>query len=480
MMSNVAMSQSPALPGIADRGSSEPRRQRWGVAHAPALVFMFVYVTACLVGAIFYLTRATLFVQLTEYYTGTKPPVLTTPQTVIAVLLLFAVPAFFWVGYELALAVPRRHIPSADYVVRRVSSLRLQTPTQLPTIAFVCSALVALAVIVSSGAKGNLSSWFNYNAVIHTREQLLQKISFFGFVDIYTIVPLTAAWAVVSVRATGLRGIVMRAWPVLATAFVDILLFQKRSTIASLLIIFFAWLTANELRFTPRKARLTAAALCAVLITYFAGLVAPVKAHGKLCGIPNISCNVITRDVPPVVLYAAMAPFTRASVPALYYPVIFPAHHHFYGPDIGQDVVGIGKYPDDNLVVWHYINGAAAGNTAVPFQFTLYSEDGIVGALLAGPLIGSVLAFAWRLRRRLPTEWAALWGSMVLIFATFLAEDSLRNSVLVSYGVLYGVLFLVAMACLVHMYNVSRARGAGRELRPLRPSVRATGIEDGL
>jgi hypothetical protein len=43
---------------------------------------------------------------------------------------------------------------------------------------------------------------------------------------------------------------------------------------------------------------------------------------------------------------------------------------------------------------------------------------------------------------------------MVLTFAAFLAEDSLRNSVLVSYGVLYGLVFLTVMALAVHVLNV--------------------------
>jgi hypothetical protein len=426
----------------------------WSASRAPALVFTVIYSITCLVGATLYLIKASLFVQLTEYFTGSKPPVLSASQEAIDLLLLIAVPAFLWFGYELALMVPRHRLPGAGYVTRGLSSLQLREPVWLPTAAFLCSALLALGAIIGSGTEGHLSSWLDYSAGIKAREKLTHNVSFFGFVDIYTIVPLTAAWVIITVPVNGLRGVLLRSWPVLVTVAVDLLLFQKRSAIASLLIIFFAWLAAGELRFSRRRVQLAVVCLCAVAIVYFTGVVAPVKAHDRLCGIPHISCDVITRDVPPVVLYAAMAPFTRASVPALYYPVIFPAHHSFYGPDFGQDIVGIGHYPDDNVVVWHYINGPTAGTTAVPFQFTLYSEDGIVGALLIGPLIGAVLALGWRLRRGLPRAWSGLLGAMVLTFAAFLAEDSLRNSVLVSYGVLYGLIFLAVMALAVHVLNV--------------------------
>jgi hypothetical protein len=420
------------------------------------LVFTVIYFVVCLVGAILYLVGANLFIQLSEYFTGDKPPALTAAQLVIDLLLLFAAPVFLWVGYELALRVPRRRIPGAGSVTRGLSSLQLQTPAWFPTVVFLCSALLALVAIVGSGAEDHLSSWLDYSAGIHARERLLQNVGFVGFVDIYTILPLTAAWAVVTVTANGLRGVLLRGWPVVVTIAVDLLVFQKRSAIASLLIILFAWLAAGGLRFSRRRVRLALAGVGAVVIVYFAGVLAPVQAHGRLCGIQHITCDVITRNVPPVVLYAAMAPFTRTSVPALYYPVIYPAHHSFYGPDFGQDIVGVGRYPDDNVVVWQYINGATAGNTAVPFQFTLYSEDGIAGALLASPLIGAVLALGWRLvrSRRLPRAWSGLLGAMVLIFAAFLAEDSLRNSVLVSYGVLYGLLFLAAMAVAVHVLNL--------------------------
>ncbi len=465
------LSELPASqPGRPKHGLPGYGAWRWGTTHAPVLVFTGIYSVACLTGAILYLAEARLFIQLTEYFTGSKLPTLTTSQEGIDLLLLLAGPAFLWIGYELALRVPRRRVPGAGYVARRLGSLQLQTPVWLPTVVFLCSALLALGAIAGSGAKGQLSSWLNYSAGIHARERLLQNVSFFGFVDIYTIVPLTAAWVMITVTASDLRGVLLRGGPVLVTVFVDLLLFQKRSAIASLLIIFFAWLAAGEFRFTRRRAQLALAGVCAVVAVYFVGVIAPAKAHGKLCGIQNITCDVITRNVPPVVLYTAMAPFTRASVPALYYPVIYPAHHAFYGPDFGQDIVGIGQYPDDNLVVWHYINGGTAGNTAVPFQFTLYSEDGIVGALLASSLIGAALALGWRLRRRLPRAWSGLLGSMVLIFAAFLAEDSLRNSLLVSYGVIYGLLFLAVMAFAVHMFNVG-AQGTRVRSRTHRESM---------
>jgi len=354
----------------------------------------------------------------------------------------------------------------------------LEAPAWLPTAAFLCSALLAIGAIIGSGREGHLSSWLDYSAGIQARERLTHNVSFFGFVDIYTILPLTAAWVMITVTVNGLRGVLLRGWPVLITVVVDLLLFQKRSAIVSLLIILFAWLAAGELRFSRRRARLALVGLSAVTIVYFTGVVAPVKAHDRLCGIQHISCDVITRDVPPVVLYAAMAPFTRASVPALYYPVIYPAHHAFYGPDFGQDIVGIGQYPDDNVVVWHYINGPIAGTTAVPFQFTLYSEDGIVGALLVSPLIGAALALGWRLRRRLPRAWSGLLGAMVLIFAAFMSEDSLRNSVLVSYGVLYGLLFLAAMALAVHVLNV-RVRGVRVRSSTRRGNLFGIGQRDG-
>ena len=76
-----------------------------------------------------------------------------------------------------------------------------------------------------------------------------------------------------------------------------------------------------------------------------------------------------------VLLYSVMAPLTRTSAPAIYYSIVFPERHEFYGLDIGQDILGFGRMPDDNRVVWdHMYPGSPGGAVSAPFQFVSYSQ----------------------------------------------------------------------------------------------------------
>lgn len=161
----------------------------------------------------------------------------------------------------------------------------------------------------------------------------------------------------------------------------------------------------------------------------------------------------------------------RTSAPALYYSVVFPEAHPFYGPDFGLDIVcskRIGcsglRMPDDNLVVWDYMNPAlGGGSVTAPFQFALYSQAGVLGATLGGLLLGALLAAGWRVAQsyRLPPVISDLLSAVVILLALNLALDSPRNSIIVSYGAFWGVAFVLIALFLM--------RGV-KPVRSMRPS----------
>ena len=104
--------------------------------------------------------------------------------------------------------------------------------------------------------------------------------------------------------------------------------------------------------------------------------------------------------------------------------------------------------PNDNHVVWDHLNPKLpGGSVAAPFQFVLYSQVGLVGALLGSSIIGLLLGLSWRaVEMGVPDAvWRSLLGTMILLFSIYLAIDSVRNSLIVSYGVLWGVAFILAM-----------------------------------
>jgi len=159
---------------------------------------------------------------------------------------------------------------------------------------------------------------------------------------------------------------------------------------------------------------------------------------------------------------------------ALSYPVVFPHRHDYFHLDLGQDILGIGAMPDDNIVVWNYLNPTApGGTTSVAYQFVLYSQIGTLGAVGASLIVGFLLALAWRLSQLPARPTSTLVGSMVLLLATYLAIDSLRNSVVVSYGVVWGLLFVASTVLLTKIVASVRVGRHPLAVIPTKPAEAA-------
>jgi hypothetical protein len=147
-----------------------------------------------------------------------------------------------------------------------------------------------------------------------------------------------------------------------------------------------------------------------------------------------------------ITLYVLLSPLTRTSVAAVTYPVIFPAVQPYYHLDVGQDILGFGAMPDDNLLIYGVLwPEHERGAIGAPFQFVLYSQGGLLLACMGSLLVGLALAIAWRPLQEAdrPTAIGSLYGALIVVLAAFLAIDSIRNSLIVSYGMAWG---LVALA----------------------------------
>jgi hypothetical protein len=159
---------------------------------------------------------------------------------------------------------------------------------------------------------------------------------------------------------------------------------------------------------------------------------------------------------PALFFYVILGPFQRTSMPALAYTAVYPKQIPFYGLDAGLDLVGIGQMPRDNIYVHHLLWPAIRGGTVmVPSQFSFHSQVGLGGALLLSALVGYLLAATWLWLSGFLTcpEVRAVACSLALIFAVYLAGDSLRNSALASYGVFWGAAFLMAWYFLLRAFR---------------------------
>lgn len=162
--------------------------------------------------------------------------------------------------------------------------------------------------------------------------------------------------------------------------------------------------------------------------------------------------------------FALLAPATRTPPPALAYPALFPKVLPYFGLDVAGDILGIGRMPDDNLIVYGAMYGQLEkGATSVPFQYSWFSQIGLFGSLLLCALLGSACAVLWRrvLGGSSPPEVRAAMGALVVLFCVEISQDSCRGSLLNAYGVAWGALVVLTIG------TISRPRTAQLQPGPL-------------
>jgi hypothetical protein len=449
---------------------------RWLWRLTPLLIFSVVYLATCVLGATLILAGYRPFIALYEYFSGTTAPHLTPHERSIDTALL-AAPAVMWPAYVLTTRLGERWWPTGGN--KRVRT-EARYPAWLPYAVFLICGAAAVTSIARAGSFGSVHSWLDYGIWVRARAETFKRISFLPFVNIYLFVPFAAAWCAIAPRRTRLRERAVSWLPTLFALGIALLLFQKKAALTTLVIILTAALLNSSLGWSRRAALALAGATAALVVVYSALVVAPVystASHTVSQAITGSGPAASTKTAATqqqkrlvrlghelrlhnrhsaLALYSILSPLTRSSVPALYYPVIFPKVHTWYRFDVGLDIAGDGSMPDDNLVVWHYMNPSIAGTTMVPFNFVLYSQVQLVGTLLGCAIVGVALAVFWRLAQspRWRKPWSSLWSALVILLAIYLAIDSARDSILVSYGVVWGAVFIALAAGLARLASM--------------------------
>jgi len=455
-------------------------------AYVPLVVLLVVYALTCLLGAIVLLVNYRPFVALWEYFSGTNAPRLSGSEILISVTLLVVPPLLmvcgYWLGTRIPVRIGVRPLPAG---------LRRRTSPVVAHAVFYVLAIIGIFSLARAGSFTKLDSWLSYQAWVDARWSAFAAMSFFEFVNLYTFVPLAAAWCAIVTPGRSVRRQLVRWAPLVIAILLALALFQKKAALISFILVLAAFLI-DQARRDPRFVRRGVILGCVALVAaYFAMVVFPTfnlavhsepalqRARAALItpkprteppGVTVISPAATTTPVVApdaeehatapqvdprigVVMYSLLAPLMRTSAPALYYTIVFPDLHAFYGPDVGLDIVcskRIGcsglRMPDDNLVVWDYMNPVLhGGSVTAPFQFALYSQAGVPGAVVGSLLLGFVLAVAWRFARSgvLSPIMSSMWGAATVVLSINLALDSPRNSIIVSYGAMWAFLFIV-------------------------------------
>jgi hypothetical protein len=342
---------------------------------------------------------------------------------------------------------------------------------------FCIVASVGIYDLARVGAFSRVGAWLDYGVWIQARWALFSALAFFDFVNLYLFVPVAAAWARVSVQGAGRRARILRWAPTLVALILTFFLFQKKAFVTALIIILGTLFLYHVFGSDSRR-QLKWLLVSAVGITsavYFLLVVLPVYSDASrtvddvVTDGPRQQSDEIRRRTEAmlailgedrsmhVLAYALLAPMTRTSAPAMYYPIVFPEHHEYFGLDLGQDILGIGSMPDDNRVVWKYMYpDIAGGSVAAPFQFVLYSQVGTPRALVLSALLGVMFGILWRsiLTGDANRALRSLLGALLLLFSIYLAIDSLRGSVVSSYGVIWGLIFVLLVFFISHRLRV--------------------------
>ena len=449
------------------------------MARLPLATFFGAYLFSCYVGTLALLFSGR-FRALYLIFSGSEPIDLSRADLLTVLVLLHAGPAALWVGYELAWRAWRREPDwgEADARATRIAA----------TLIFAASAAwAAWSLVRVGGAEQALSSWLDYNAYVRERWRWFGALGFGEFVNLYTLLPLAAVGFMLAVRrwSVGLGALLLALALQYPLSIRKVLLTTLMLAAFSLYVY---WTFGAPARRALSRRRRWAAiiGIPAGLYTVYASLTLMTtlgprsRAFQTLASdstvvnaakqrraanrlrfssageAPAVEFDVTDealRDIvndrtSAVLLYTLLAPLTRTSICAIAYPAVFPRWHPYYAPDLGLDILGWGRMPDDNLVVYRHLWPAHdAGSVAAPFHVVLYSQGGLPAALIGSLLTGALLALGWRLvpRDAQPSIAASQWGALVLTFAVFIAIDSLRNSVIVSYGLAWGMPVVFAL-----------------------------------
>ena len=287
--------------------------------------------------------------------------------------------------------------------------------------------LAALAVagwsLHRADATSFLGGWANHGVYLEARWRLIARLTFWEFVNFYTVLPLAAAYLMVVHRRLWTRLLI--ALPV---GLAQYPLAQRRVLLTSALLIgaalyVHAFVDAERAR-GGRTLRTLVGGVAALWVVFM----------------------VLTLQW-GFVRTATHGLMRRYAVPAVAYPLVFPRVLPYYHLDLGLDMLGVGRMPDDNIRVQQVRSPGSRNTISAPFQFVLYSQGGVLVALAGAVVVGAALGAGWAavLAVRRGTVTRSLLGALAITFGAFLAMDSPRNAATVSYGVGWGILVVALL-----------------------------------
>jgi hypothetical protein len=494
--------------------------------HPPLTAFFVIYLLTCYIGAMALLVGPGVVRRWYVFRTAAELPPLSNRDLAVDLILLNVAPVLLALGWwtagragprlRLHTMAPRRWIAAriSPWPPVRAWATRVPgvTPRPFASLAFVTIALTAYLVVREAMAGGFdlVSGWFGYGRFVAGRAAIVKALSTWDFVAAYTMLPLLVGLLMSAVLLERPRSKVrMGVLAAVAAGFliVNLLLFQKRALLIGLLLIAFVVVARFRGHGRFRRLRVRGRLIVSIaggLYLLYIGLLAatlvpaqpppPSQAVTALAiqasqttfpGLAVTSSTAVTfpsyadavshrRTYNSLPLLFLLAPVTRTPGPAVAYPALYPGRHAYYSVDLGLWVAGIGNAPNDNQTSFRLLfPNVSSGTNSVPFMFVLYSQGGLLVALAGAFIVGVAWRLAWISLSRIVTTGAGACGAALLVlFGINIAQDSVMNSLLVSYGIVWPAL-VVAAGALAGAVRFKRATVPGENGRVPRTSTAA-------
>lgn len=406
----------------------------------PLCAFISFYLVLNVVGSLLLLWKVEPFFDGFVTFAAAALPDLSRDQTLTFLLVLIGGPVAYTAAYA-AMAWICEKRPSVtihrDFGERSKPFLLIVFYAQLAAAAY---------SLARGGAFSQLANWTNFATFIETRNALFSTMSFPEFANIYVLLPTCAALIVLVNNRRDLRSTFVSWLPVALMLLAEVILFQKRPAIMALLLVYGTLICSKAISqktAIPVRRIFTAAGL--VCVIYLALVLIPYVVP-KFTGRDD---NKATAVAYYATGYAGLSILMRTAPALLNYPSVFPDKHPFYGLDLGRPLRS-GPAPDEAAVIWKAMYPNAEGNSSAPFNFIFYSQGGVVTSLVASGIMGGMTAFLWLLALNSVGGQIlrSALGGILLCFSILISMDSVRNSVLVSYGYLWALAFVIVVYAL--------------------------------
>lgn len=450
--------------------------------YLPLIFFLVAYLLTCLTGLIL-LMHGPLFVQhLYLLFSGVRIDSLTSQQFINLVIVLYAPIIAFSASYILTTKASDKYFLNKNSSIRK-SLVSISSHIKTPQILLFMCWSIAIFSFSRGNSFQNFSNWFTHDSWISSRWHLFETLTFFEFVNIYLFLPtLTSIQFLIYTKDKAyFKAVALFMLGLL----LSLLLFQKKQAVIYIgLVLSTIWLSQPQefvaisfkkilfsilififiyscLFFTPTLIK----SLNEPLVrgdTKYEDIVAEKITNSGFFDFFQSQTVETTKSIyknlsKPVqeLLFFSNSFLFRTSTPAIFYIKTFPEKHQFYGLDLPFDNFS----PDDNRVIWAEMWPLTPGGSVMSsFQFSLYSQVGLVGCVLFAGLTGALLSLLWIFGfflKDLPHLYPT-WKSLVLVLSVHLSIDSNRNSLFSSYGLGWGLLLIFCLGLINKLMNRNR------------------------